>query len=1008
MIEKQKIVDLYTQYHNESVKQYGSKTAVLMECGNFFEMYSKEDDPIIMKQIAKDLNLQMTRRSKEKHALSAKENSYMSGFQKFQIDRYISILQEKNYTIVMVEEQGLGPDYNRVITNIISPGTKMDLHNNDSNYLMCIYITTYTNKFKHNFNYYAVSIIDVSTGKLIVYENENVYNFIHSYKPNEIIFYNLTEIDIESIINDLDLHNISFNEHKEFNKMYLKNSYENEFFKKIYKDTGLLSPIEYLDLEMFKDTITCLILLLEYVNKLSPVLINNLDKPIIWDNSDILELRNNTIYQLNIVKNNTIESFSKINCLLDVIDKTNTAMGSREFRNNVLNPILNEDKLNSIYDFVENLKSNHQVFTQQLKNILDVERGNRKLILNMIKPHEFSKYDESYICIIKLLTIINENYKDTFNNILNIEIEDSIQFMEEFYEKYNSTYDTQKMRRYGPYDTSINFFKEGNYVEIDNVENEIIEAKQVFKDLREKCVNLCKNKDKSFDIKFENKSKEGHVLTITEKRSKLLKKLITDKKEFEDIKIEKKNNIVFVTSNLLKEKSNKLILLSDKLSHLIRIKYKDSILKYKDDKYINNFKLINKIIRFIDIYNSYAKVAVLNNYCRPIITNKNTKSYLKCYDLRHPIIEKIQKNLDYVPNDIELSDDKEDGILLFGPNAAGKSSVMKSIGIAIIMAQCGMFVPCSRMIYYPYKRLFSRIIGSDNLFKGQSSFAVEMIEIKTILQHSDNNSLILGDEICRGTEDLSAISLVASLIKKLSQKMSSFIFTTHLHKLPELTVIKSLSNVKSYHLTIDIQDNKIIYLRKIKEGQGDTIYGIEIAKYIVHDDEFIIDANSIRNEIENKTDELIGFNTSNYNSDVIINKCMMPECQENAVDTHHIKFQENADENNFIDHIHKNNDSNLIGLCKKHHEDVHNDKLIIDGYVKTTKGVELNYNYVEKTKIVNNRKKYSDEQVKDFVEYISDKCDNVLNGNTVNEIKKEFNIKISKNTLQKMIDKVYF
>ena len=135
---------------------------------------------------------------------------------------------------------------------------------------------------------------------------------------------------------------------------------------------------------------------------------------------------------------------------------------------------------------------------------------------------------------------------------------------------------------------------------------------------------------------------------------------------------------------------------------------------------------------------------------------------------------------------------------------------------------------------------------------------------------------------------------------------------------------------------------------------------------------------------------------------------MMPECQENAVDTHHIKFQESADDNNFINHIHKNNDSNLIGLCKKHHEDVHNDKLIIDGYIQTTNGVELNYNYVEKSKIVNSRKKYSDEQVKDFLNYISDKCDNVLNGNTVNEIKKEFNIKISKNTLQKMIDSNYF
>ena len=141
---------------------------------------------------------------------------------------------------------------------------------------------------------------------------------------------------------------------------------------------------------------------------------------------------------------------------------------------------------------------------------------------------------------------------------------------------------------------------------------------------------------------------------------------------------------------------------------------------------------------------------------------------------------------------------------------------MKAKGIAVIMAQCGMFVPCSRMIFYPYKNLFTRIIGGDNIFKGQSSFAVEMIEIKTILDHSDKNSLILGDEICRGTEDLSALSLVASLIEELSKRECSFILTTHLHKLPILKNIKVLQNVKSYHLTIEVSNNTIVYLRKIE------------------------------------------------------------------------------------------------------------------------------------------------------------------------------------------------
>jgi DNA mismatch repair protein MutS len=341
-------------------------------------------------------------------------------------------------------------------------------------------------------------------------------------------------------------------------------------------------------------------------------------------------------------------------------------------------------------------------------------------------------------------------------------------------------------------------------------------------------------------------------------------------------------------------------------------------------------------------------MADLYRYNRPTIVESN-KSFINGKDIRHPIVERILDNIKYVSNDINIGTDDYSGMLIYGTNASGKSTWQKSIGINIIMAQAGLYVPASSFEYYPFKSLFARIIGNDDIYKGLSSFAVEMLELRNILKRADNMSLVLGDEISHGTESTSGLAIVASAVKILSQRDTKFIFATHLHKLSSLPDIIELENVKHFHLKVIFNEEKrqIIYDRKLDSGPGNSIYGLEVARAMDMSTEFINIANKIRKDIINleDIDLIMDYKKTNYNKNVYVKTCAI--CNEPVVDIHHIDEQKNADDDGYIGNFHKNHKSNLIPLCKKHHKMVHDGKLFISGFKQTSDGVILDYRIIE-------------------------------------------------------------
>jgi DNA mismatch repair protein MutS len=314
--------------------------------------------------------------------------------------------------------------------------------------------------------------------------------------------------------------------------------------------------------------------------------------------------------------------------------------------------------------------------------------------------------------------------------------------------------------------------------------------------------------------------------------------------------------------------------------------------------------------------------------------------------LRHCLVVQFQTDELYITNDICLGDDKVNGILLYGTNAVGKTTIIKALGIAVIMAQAGLYVPCSEFNYMPYKYIFTRIIGNDNIFKGLSTFAVEMSELRTILRLTDENSLILGDELCSGTEIQSAISIFVAGIQTLYKCKSSFIFATHLHEIVDYDEISELDTVKLKHLSViyDKERDILIYDRKLKDGPGNSVYGLEVCKSLKLPQEFLDLAYGIRIKYYPENSSVLSLKTSRYNSKKVVNMCEI--CKKNiGTEVHHLQHQAEADVNGIISNsdstFHKNNLANLMTLCESCHNKEHKSSKKGDKRVKTSKGIMI-------------------------------------------------------------------
>ncbi|MEA3497677.1 MAG: MutS family DNA mismatch repair protein, partial [Campylobacterota bacterium] len=844
----------YFQLQQLFESKYGKDTIVLMEIGTFFEVYEVNNDEEQIgkaKEIAELLNIQLTRKNKS-ILENNQSNPLMAGVPAVSFEKHINrIIQEQKYTIAIIKQVGFPPNVKRVLEAIISPGTNFDFAvSSDENNITSIVVDQIRGNYLVGY-----TCIDVTTGKCFYNEVfgtsedpsfalDEVFNYMNMHKTSEVIITFADKIiDQKEVCEYLELSHKTFH----ISQIRPKINYQNELFKNVFEIESLLTPIEHLDMERYALASESLAILIDFVIGHDSKIIQKLSMPVKLDISKYIYLGNNALEQLNI-----LETPHQPN-LLKLINNTSTAMGKRLLKERLTHPIKDEKELKRRYKLSSDLYDYHAPIETHLSNIYDIERLTRRIKLNRLHPFELNYLFDSLNSIKEIVKFM-ENYNFVKPPCSSDEINIFLKTIED-------TFDLTSCGKFMLKDIDSNIIASGIDSKIDKLLEENILLTDKLDIFRTHILKFLKSEDKNL-ISITRLGKDGFFIGLTKNRFSSIKKelleshLIIDDQLylFKDFNIKIQTNSVKITNSLTSTISDKYVHNLQKIIELNKLVFKDMIALY-EKKFSTILLDLVSFIAEIDLTVSNIKTAKKYNYIQPKIVKKEDidgSNFCELIELRHPIIESTEQNGIYVPNDIILGDltktgkeykdnvivknarpdnmmdNKMHGVLLYGINSSGKSSLMKSIGIAVIMAQAGFYVPAKSMRFCLFDELFTRISGSDNIAKGLSSFAVEMLELKNIFNRATSNSLILGDEISHSTETMSGVSIVASAILKLANLKSIFVFATHLHQLPEIKEIEKLKNIICLHLSVlyNEEDDKLIFNRKLSYGSGSSMYGL--------------------------------------------------------------------------------------------------------------------------------------------------------------------------------------
>jgi DNA mismatch repair protein MutS len=781
-----------------------------------------------------------------------------------------------------------------------------------------------------------------------------------------------------------------------------KQIYQMEVLRTFYPD-GRAKSLEQSFLNYTIAT-QSLVYLLNFIYEHNPSLVSKIQEPVFENMSERLVLANHSLRQLNIIDDGNSGGGgvgSRLSSVLSLLNHTVTPMGSRAYKYALLHPIFNETRLEQDYAITEYMLSldgggggggfTYTLFREKLAFMKDIEKLHRHIILRKISPshtynlfHNLRHIRELYSLCLRD-SMITQHLSERWS--IRDDIVGKSTLLLDLFEK---TLDIDLCRDITDTLFDTNIIQRGISAELDKLTDEyrytqksLDEVQRVLNELiqagEQKSSGAGVTSEPDY-VKIHETDKMGISLQATKRRTKILedriKKLPANGKVI-SIVLDKETNrtLMFDTGGItcpaasgsnntihspqIYELCAAVVSLRVKISDMVAVLYQGFIGSLHE--YYHDFENMIAFVGAIDMIQNRCYVARKYNYCRPVIANVEAQaqaqaeaeaeaeaegaSFVRATGLRHCLIERINEEECYVTNDVSLGGD---GMLLYGTNAVGKTSLIRAIGVAVIMAQAGFYVPASGFVYRPYRAIMTRILGNDNLFKGLSTFVVEMSELRVILRMADTHTLVLGDELCSGTEMDSAISIFVAGLQHLYRTGASFIFATHLHEIAGYSEIREMApRLRLAHMRVfyDKSRDTLVYDRKLQDGAGESMYGLEVCKSLHLPDDFLENANTIRVKyrgVSTKTPTasiLDDATPSRYNAAKLRRLCEL--CREKkGTEVHHLQHQESADANDFIGHIHKNHPANLATVCEDCHREIHTTG-VEHVKVKTGKGVRI-------------------------------------------------------------------
>jgi DNA mismatch repair protein MutS len=911
----------------------------------------------------------------------------MAGVRDHQLDKYIQKMVDAGFTVVIYVQEKKGKDFVRVLHEIHSPGTYLsadsDITPRISNHITCIWLSQVTPR-KRTESASGPSLLcgmasmNIFTGESYLAEyqtpllmNPTTFDELDQYlttiMPSEIVLVSeLPEDQVSAMLkylswsDSIPKHYVYANgPHADVVHNCTKQTYIREQLANVFcEDT--FSLCTELQSNIIATQAFCY--LIHFVENHNSDLTKKIQFPVFTNTSSRVVLANHTLKQLNIVPDGTYGA-RKLRCdsVVSLLNQCQTSMGKRRFEYQLVHPVFDASWLNREYGAIDHVLSTASPevlldYRRDLRGIRDMERMLRQMVTQRMLPSAIAQLYQTMTTWKTVLGdhILTDPFYQTYvvgDETCETYWNDMTQFLD-FLDKTFWMEHCAGCHSTKEFDEPIlrpeSFAALADCLRRRDASQKLLETIQ--RTLCSVVVQGTPAKEDAF-IRLHKTDKSGISLQITKKRGTLLKEFIQSRikspgalsedgrtiqfdghsVQWSDIQLIKASaNYDEITFPLLKQLSQELLHMDDELNRILAKLYSETIATVCDTWY----PFIEKVAKHIaswDVLIAKAYVAYEYRYCRPRIegsADDDDTSYVKAIGLRHALIERIQTQEIYVTNDVAVGmDPGEQGILLYGTNAVGKTSLIRALGVAVIMAQAGCYVPCSEFHYRPYRALFSRILGNDNLFKGLSTFAVEMSELRLILKMADSYSLVLGDELCSGTEIESALSIFMAGIMRLYTRKASFLFATHFHEILKFQELHDLPRIAVKHMSVvyDPHHDCLVYDRLLKPGPGNGTYGIEVAKSMHMETDFIEQAYQIRHKYFNKeTIDVLERDTSRYNAQKITGLC--EKCHSFVgEEVHHLQYQQHADKQGFIGHVHKNHAANLMTLCKTCHDQWHHE-----------------------------------------------------------------------------------